>query len=138
MKQVFPIVMLIVAGCAASDDPADGGFFNGIAGLAGGGYDARIETRQAGLDASLARQDTLRAELAALSRQHSDLKTRIIAQRAALGAQGVRLSAGAEAEVRRVIETDPQTPDPAARAEALRRAIAEARALSDSLARLSG
>ena len=36
------LAVLLVAGCVQSDDPAEGGFYSGISGLAGGGYEGRI------------------------------------------------------------------------------------------------
>ncbi len=132
MTKKLIITALFLSACATSDDPADGGFFNGINGLAGGGYQARVDERQQALDKETARNAELRGELAALRGQHSDLKAQIIQKRAALRAKGIRLSAASEREVQKVISSNPQS------AAALRRAIADARALSAELTRLSG
>lgn len=129
-----PIIatVLILSACATSDDPADGGFFNGINGLAGGGYQARVDEQKQGLANDQTRNAELSGQLAALRGQHSSVKSEIIQKRAALRAKGVKLSAASEREVQQVISTNPQS------AAALRRAIADARALSAELTRLSG
>jgi septal ring factor EnvC (AmiA/AmiB activator) len=127
---------LLLAACTRSDDPADGGFYSGVAGIAGGGYDARIAEREAGVAASQARGAELSAELAALTGEHERLKDQIIAQRAELRAQGVRLSPETETRIQTVLTAEPSASDPAARSVALSRAIADARRLSEQLAAL--
>ncbi len=42
-------ILLLLAGCAASTDPHQGGLFGGIRGLSTGEYDRRIQERQAHL-----------------------------------------------------------------------------------------
>lgn len=126
-----------LAGCAVSDDPAAGGFVSGIAGVAGGGYDARIAERETGLAATQAEGAALTAQLAALEREHASLKDQLIRQRADLGAAGVRLTPASERAFQTAIATEPSETDPAARAAALQRAIADGRRLSEQLAALS-
>lgn len=138
MRRAAPALLAVtLAACVTSDDPADGGFANAIGGVAGGGYDARIETREAEVAASQLRGEELTAELARLRGEHEGLKDRIIQQRAALSGQGVRLSAETEARVQQAILSDPSEADPSARAASLQRAIADARQLSEQLAALS-
>jgi len=133
--QAFLAVSL--AACAASDDPADGGFANAVVGIAGGGYENRIETREAEVAASELRGAELTAELATLRDEHESLKDQIIQQRANLRSDGVRLSRETEARVQQAILSDPSQADPSARAAALQRAIGDARQLSEQLAALS-
>jgi hypothetical protein len=123
---------LLLSACVTSEDPADGGFFNGVNGLAGGGYQARVDEREENLGNAQARNSQLRGQHAALRGQHSNLKSEIIQKRAALRANGVKLTAASERDVQEVISDNPQS------AAALRRAIADARALSAELTRLSG
>lgn len=80
----------LVAGCASSSDPRDGGFVNGLHGILGGDYQKRIDDRErelsqlkdtkVGLDrqrqdvdaaqkAAAAEADLLQAELLALARE---------------------------------------------------------------------
>lgn len=126
------IMALLLSACVSSQDPADGGFFNGVNGLAGGGYQARVDEREENLANAQARNAELTGQLAALRGQHSNLKSEIVQKRAALRAKGVKLTAASERDVQEVISANPQS------AAALRRAIADARALSAELTRLSG
>jgi hypothetical protein len=128
---------LLLAACVQSDDPAEGGFYSGVAGIAGGGYDARVAEREAGVAASQARQAELSAELASLTGQHEALKDQIIAQRSQLRSQGVRLAPEAETRIQAVLLSDPAATDPAERREQLLRAISDARVLSEQLATLA-
>jgi hypothetical protein len=129
--------LLVLAGCVQSADPAEGGFFSGIAGLAGGGYEARITEREGEVADARARQAALTAELAALEAEHGDLKARIARQRAALRTRGVALPPETEARVEATLATEPRGRDPAARALALQQAIGDARRLSEQLAMLA-
>ena len=43
------IALLLPAGCAATDNPSEGGFGGGVYGLLSGGYDRRLQERQARL-----------------------------------------------------------------------------------------
>jgi hypothetical protein len=126
-----------LAGCAVSDDPAAGGFVSGVAGVAGGGYDARSAEREAGLATTQAEGAALEAELAALESEHAALKDQLIRQRADLGAAGIRLTPASERAFQDAIAAEPAQADPAARAAALQRAIADGRRLSEQLAALS-
>ena len=129
--------MLLVAGCVQSDDPAEGGFYSGIAGLAGGGYEGRIAEREAAVAAAQARQTELAAELAGLEREHRALQARLGAQRSALRSQGVAIPPATELRLDAALAGPAET-DPAARAAALSQAIGDARQLSDQLAGLAG
>lgn len=132
MKKSIFATILFLSSCATSDDPADGGFFNGINGVVGGGYQARVDEQQQGLANDQARNAKLAGTLASLRGQHSTVKSDIIQKRAALRAKGIKLTAASEREVQQVISANPQS------AAALRRAIADARALSAELTRLAG
>ena len=138
-----PLVLVLAAGaCAVSDDPSEGGFASGVAGLAGGGYRARVDTRAAAVAEAEARDAALTAELAALEGEHAALQRRVAALRTQLAARDVSLPAGTEARIERVLAGAPSpagpVTDPAARAAALERAIADARQLAEQLAALAG
>jgi hypothetical protein len=125
---------LACVGCApVSDDPAEGGFFNGVAGLAGGGYEARVGEREQAVASAEAQGAALTAELDALQGEHAALKTRIVQQRAALRAARVRLTPATEGRIQAVVAAQP-----ANRVADLERAIADARTLSGQLAGLAG
>lgn len=76
-----------LAGCATSADPHQGGFVSGVVGLAGGGYQRRIDEREGAYRDELDSQERLKAEARALELERaavrSDLdraKTRLAAQ----------------------------------------------------------
>ena len=127
----------MLAACTVSDNPADGGFVSGVAGVAGGGYDARIDEREQDLATVEAEGAALTAELARLEREHETLKDQLIRQRADLRGQGVQLTPASEAAFQMAILNEPAEADPAARAASLQQAIADARRLSEELASLS-
>lgn len=131
------LAMLPLAACETSGDPADGGFVSGIAGVAGGVYDARIDEREGALAQEQARGASLNDELTRLTGDLDALKLRIIQQRSDLRLQGVRLTPQSEQAVQAVISNSPLQRDPNARLAALSKAVADARALSESLAELA-
>lgn len=134
MKQSLLLSMVSAAalcGCVTSDDPADGGFFNGIAGATSGTYDARVDDRQQQVDAAQAENTELSAQLAALQSQHNALKNELILKRAKLQADGIQLSVSSEKEIQAALQSSPQ------KLESLSKAIANARKLSDQLSALA-
>jgi outer membrane murein-binding lipoprotein Lpp len=137
MWRAASALTVLLAGCAGSGDPAEGGFVSGVAGLAGGGYEARIDERETAVATSEARQAELAAELAGLEAEHRALQDRIARQRALLQAAGAPLSPETEARIDAALRADPDPRDPDARAAALRQAIADARRLSEQLAALA-
>lgn len=125
----------LLAGCATSDDPADGGFFSGVAGVAGGGFEGRVAEREAAVAAEQARQAALEAELAGLEREYRQLRLQLAQQRAALAADGTAIPASVDAEVSAVIDAQaPADADATARLAQLREAVRKARELSEALA----
>ncbi|PLS21982.1 hypothetical protein [Neptunicoccus cionae] len=123
---------LILAGCVTSEDPGDGGFFNGVAGASNGTYDRRVATRQAEVDRAQAENARLTAELARLRGEHSRAKSDLIAARSKAQAAGVKLSPTQEGQVAAALRSDP------ARVESLSKAIADARRLSETISRMAG
>jgi chromosome segregation ATPase len=57
-------LLLCLAGCALSPDPAQGELFSGIKGLASGGYQQRVDQQQAQLDEMRRQQAEAEAEAA--------------------------------------------------------------------------
>ena len=49
-------LLLLLAGCATSPDPTQGGFISGVNGLLSGGYDQRVASQQQELDSMRAQQ----------------------------------------------------------------------------------
>jgi hypothetical protein len=136
-RAAHAVAALALAACAPSSDPAAGGFANAVAGLAGGGYEARVAERQAGVDAAEARGEALSAELARLEAEHRQIVAELARRRASLAAAGTRLDPETAVRVDAALAGPPPAADPQARAAALQRAIADARLLSEQLATLS-
>lgn len=74
---------LLIAGCATSQNPADGGFFNGVSGLSQGTYQARVDSKEAELsslqsanDQLLAAQRQQNAQAAAVSSELAQTQAR--------------------------------------------------------------
>ena len=142
---------LALSACEVSQDPADGGFLSGIVGVAGGGYQARIDRLEAQLAADQAQANALAAEhlrlqaaSASTSAQLSNLRAQLAAQQAVLRdqvatleAQGITVSSSIKARVQTVSSARPSGGSDAARLASLRAAISDARALSADLSRLS-
>lgn len=140
-----------LAACEISEDPADGGFLSGVVGVAGGGYQGRIDALEAQLAADQATANSLAAEQlrlqaasASSSAQIRNLRAQFAAlqavvrdQVATLDARGVTVNSGLKAKVQTVSAAAPGGSDNAARLASLRAAIADARALSADLSRLS-
>ena len=95
-------ILFLLGGCATSPDPHEGGFVSGVVGLAGGGYQRRIDEREATYKGELSAQDQLKAQARELEQERaavrSDLsrantrlaalESRVRRERAMLAAQG--------------------------------------------------
>lgn len=127
---------LLLAACAASDNPADGGFLSGVAGLSRGTYDARIEDRTATVAAERNRQATLTAELAALEAELAAQQRRIIDARAQAAAAGTPIPPALDARVDATLAATPGGGSDAERLQNYRRAVADARDLANLLANI--
>lgn len=64
-----------LGGCATSPDPHQGGFVSGIAGLAGGGYQRRIDEREATYRGELSAQEQLKAQARELERERAQVRS---------------------------------------------------------------
>ena len=145
------ISALALSACEVSQDPADGGFLSGIVGVAGGGYQGRVDERQAALDAEQAQANALAgeqqqvaatsaniaAEITRLRAEHTALRQRISQQLAALQSAGVAVNPTLATKVRAAVNESPSGRTDAERLASLQAAISNARALSADLARLS-
>lgn len=129
---VFPCLLLTA--CQTTTDPAEGGFFAGVSGIATGAYDDRIEAAEGDVAAARARNDALAAQIRSSESELAQLKLKILQQRDAIGGG----DAATAARIDRVLNETPQGATPDAKLAALQRSISEARALSADLAKLSG
>lgn len=96
------VLPFCLGGCATSPDPHQGGFVSGVVGLAGGGYQSRIDEREAAYKGELSAQDQLKAQARELERERAQvrsdlgranarlaaLESRVKRERAAIAAQG--------------------------------------------------
>ena len=142
MRVTAPLICsaFLLTGCVTSEDPSEGGFFNGVSGITSGTYDQRVEEREADVADATARNEALAAEQARLSAQIQSaegelarLKLRILNQKTALGATDART----EARVQAVLNAKPSGQTQADQLAALQKTIADAKALSADLAKLS-
>ncbi len=132
LRLALPCVLL--AACQTTTDPAEGGFFSGVSGIATGAYDDRITAAEGEVAEAQARNDALAAQIRASESELAQLKLRILQQRDALGGADPATAA----RIDRVLNATPGGATPDAKLAALQRSIAEARALSSDLAKLSG
>jgi chromosome segregation ATPase len=79
-------VLVLLAGCATSPDPAQGGFISGVNGLLSGGYDQRVRAQSAQLtqmqiQQAAAEDEARRTNLALADREHrlATLRTQVAA-----------------------------------------------------------
>jgi dsDNA-specific endonuclease/ATPase MutS2 len=111
---------LWLTGCATSEDPHEGGFVSGVVGLAGGGYQRRIDEREGVYQGELDAQQRLNAQARELERERAQVRgdldrararlasqeRRIAEERARLGAE--RQSAAARARLRELDQAQAQ------------------------------
>ena len=142
------VSLVALSGCVTTDDPSEGGFFEGVSGIASGSYEAGIDAQQDGVAAAEARNVALgaeqgqvagdlvsvRAEIAALERDMTRLKFDILQKKNALGL----LPPALDARVQATLSATSPTGSDSSRLAALRRSVANARALSAELTQLAG
>lgn len=131
----------LLSACETTGDPADGGFFAGVSGISGGGYQDRVDERESAVAAAetqntaLTReQATVAAEIERLRAELAKLKFTILQQKTNLGP----LDAATTSRINATLNASPSGGTNTARLAALRKAVADARALSEDLAQLSG
>jgi len=134
VRQSIIVFTLVLAGCETSTDPAEGGFFNGVSGIASGTYQRQIEEDEADVAAAEQRNAALAAQIRGSESELANLKVRILNQRNSVGPT----NAATTNRINRVLATEPTGSSDAEKLAALQRSIADARALSEDLAKLSG
>ncbi len=88
MKYIYPVLLLgvlLLAGCSASHDPREGGFFGGIGGMGSGAYEERVQEREDRLSRLQQVQKDLEAEGEDLDSEKISLREQIDRERALLG-----------------------------------------------------
>lgn len=72
IQQTLVILSIVLlTGCATTDDPREGGFFGGVHGISSGAYERRAQEREENLAKMRAVQKDLEAETANLDEQRS-------------------------------------------------------------------
>jgi chromosome segregation ATPase len=66
--------ILLVAGCAISNDPRQGGFISGVAGLTSGSYQTRVDEKERIYHTELSKQDELHAEAERIRRERAEVR----------------------------------------------------------------
>lgn len=107
-----------------------------MSGLSGGTYDDRIAERTAAVQTEQERQAQLTAELSGLEAEYAALQREIIARRSEVAAAGKPIPADLDADVRATLASVPTGASDAARLENYRKAVADARRLSNRLANI--
>ncbi|MEM9048497.1 MAG: hypothetical protein AAGC92_07225 [Pseudomonadota bacterium] len=150
LQLALPLALLACG--PTSDDPADGGLRSGIKNLTDGTYQERIEERETAIEAQQAEttalegaRDDVAAETAAveaqIARTETDLanaKREVLRLRAALQNRGREIPPEVEAKVVEVTLAKAEEDDPAARLASLKATLADARAVAEALADISG
>ncbi|MEX0349254.1 MAG: hypothetical protein AB3N15_07480 [Paracoccaceae bacterium] len=134
MRVLLSLSLLVMAGCQTTTDPAEGGFFNGVSGIATGAYDDRIDAAEADVASAQARNDALAAQIRGSESELAQLKLKILQQRDAIGG----MDTGTARRIDQVLNSNPTGATDTEKLAALQRSIADAKALSADLARLSG
>ncbi|MFL4470164.1 hypothetical protein ACERZ8_09880 [Tateyamaria armeniaca] len=134
MKWTILVTCVGLGACTTSTDPADGGFFNGVSGIATGTYQDQINADEAQVAASRERNADLAAQIRGSESELARLKVAIVNQRNALG----NTDRATSNRINAVLTSEPTGSTDAARLAALQQSIADARALSQDLAKLSG
>ncbi|MCG5502029.1 hypothetical protein [Ectothiorhodospira lacustris] len=76
--------MVLLAGCATSTDPREGGLLGGIQGLGSGAYDSRVQEREARLEALRRTQRELEGEQGDLEARKAEQTRQVAAERTRL------------------------------------------------------
>jgi septal ring factor EnvC (AmiA/AmiB activator) len=84
---------LLLAGCVSSD-PRQGGFVSGVVGIAGGGYQARIDARERELDALQRHQARLAGRLVGQRSRIAGIEARIAETERRIAILNARAAAG--------------------------------------------
>ena len=131
----------LLAGCATSEDPSEGGFFSGVAAISEGTYGARVAEREQEVASAEAQnsqlaatQRSLVAQISAAETELAKLKFTLLQQKNSIGG----LSVATISRIDSVLNANPTGTTNSAKLAALQRTIAEARALSAELAVLAG
>lgn len=93
-SRVLPLAAtLLLAACAGTGDPRDGGFITGVTNLASGGYQQRIDQREAQVSSLDAEQAQLRARADSIRQEQAQVDRDLRAARSRLTQLDRRIAA---------------------------------------------
>ncbi len=136
---IASFLILPVAACETSSDPAAGGFINGLAGVTTGTYDARIAAGEAAVAESQARNDALVAEQSSLAAQIAATQSSLAAAQLTLLNQrnaATNLDPAKADQINAVLSAQPTGNTEAEKLASLQALLAQTSALSRDLAGL--
>lgn len=81
-----------VTGCATSADPHAGGFVSGVVGLAGGGYQRRVNERESAYQTELDAGERLKTQARALEAERTQVKGDLARSQSRLASQERRIA----------------------------------------------
>ncbi len=84
--------LALLNGCATSPDPHEGGFVSGVVGIAGGGYERRIDEREASHREALDAQARLNAEARVLEQERAAVRSDLTRAQSRLATQEQRIA----------------------------------------------
>lgn len=103
MKWIAMTACVVLMACETSTDPADGGFFNGVAGITSGNYQSQIDEDEADVAAARVRNSGLADQISSSESKLARLKITILNQRNALG----HTDSATSDRINRVLASDP-------------------------------
>lgn len=89
---LFAGLAVFVAGCATSADPHEGGFVSGVVGLAGGGYQRRVDEREGVHQGELDAQQRLKVQARELEQERAQVRGDLARAQARLASQERRIA----------------------------------------------
>ncbi len=135
---ILVAALFTVGACETSQNPADGGFVSGVAGIGSGAYDQRITDRETTIAAGQATQSGLQTEIAKLTQDLNALKLQLANMQNNRLSAGKSIPPGLSDRINTAIISAPGGSDQATKIANLRRAIAEAKELASDLSSLAG
>jgi chromosome segregation ATPase len=85
-------VSVCLVGCATSADPHEGGFVSGVVGLAGGGYQRRVDEREGVHQGELDAQQRLKVQARELEQERAQVRGDLARAQARLASQERRIA----------------------------------------------
>jgi|GEM_PF-2303470 len=128
----------LTASCATSDDPAHGGFANGLKGVSSGSYQARMDAHETELARARSRTEALEQERLALEGDLADLKQKLAKQTASIQSSGQAIPQSMQMRIKALEQAPIAVGTTDEKVAQLKKSIKDAAELSKLLAEMSG